>query len=313
MPNELSTVKVPERIVNNKHQDWIRWTALSESGAEVGKWGRTACYSGIMGNLGSYEIHCRPYWKRSDAYEHDASRMDVADKAEDAKRRDEATNLLPGGLYKDFWKFCKETGLVPEEAKAFVENKQNRLAIPCQGWDRHTVYTTLSLYRHCDCQPRMAATAVLLYRKLRRQGVHFLQCLHYAMSDLNHPNHGHVFIIMAENSGCYGGNYGARNLAASLAMARFARMPMEERKGLGNGMTYSMFCNMAKDLNPTRSESASANYHSPRIANGVGHPRYVLKNKDSVLLPKFAPLYENSDLTPEEFAEAMKGECEAGS
>jgi hypothetical protein len=314
MPRELSAVKIPEKVVNNSHQDSVRWTAIDKNGEEVGQWSRSACYAGIMSNLGSYEIHCRPYWKRGGRYGDyrgygSRPRVSTADQAEDDERRDKATSLLPGSLYKDFWKFCKEAGLVPEEVEITVKNQQNLLVIPRLGWDRHTVYTILSLYRHCDCQPRMPATAVLLYRKLREQGVHFLQCLHYAMADLDHPFTGHVFILMGESDGCYYGNHGARNLAASLAMVRFARMPMKERKALGNGMTYAMFCQLANDLNPVQA-GRRRNTYSAQPTTGIGRPQYMLRSKESLLLPKFAPLYENPDLAPKEFAKAMEGECE---
>jgi hypothetical protein len=312
MPDELSAVEIPPEIVNNKHADYVSWTAFDKNGKEYGEWNATACFAHIMRNPGRYEIHCRPYWQRkfgTYCYRTNQIKNSEEAKAEDEKKRDEAVSLLPGNLYKQFWKYCKEVGLVPPEVKVFVKNGQNRLLIPRKGWDRHTVYIALSLWRHCDCHPRIPAMAILLYRKLKKRGVHFLQCLHYAMADYGSPNPGHVFITINDQT-TYQSNYGAFNLAAGLALAHFCRMPLEERKKLQpESQTNAMFCNLAKDLNPILNRKSSG-YYSANPANGVGYPEYRFKSKESLLLPKFGPLFDRTDLTPKAFAEAIKEECE---
>ncbi len=306
---KLSDIKIPKGIQNDGHADNVRWTAFKADGTEAGKWDYTPCYSSIMRQLGEHEIHCRPYWNRP--YQTNCGGP-PSEKwlAMDAKVRDASTSPLPSDLYKEFWKLCKESGLVHTTIRNFVSKKQNRLVIPRKGWDRHTVYTVLSLYRHCDCQPKLIATAVLLYEKLKSEGIHFLQCLQYAMAEYNSPNTGHVFIT-ANNNGGYDSNYGGLNIATGMAMALFSQMSIQERKKLApENSTVMMFCQLATRWNPIKVEGPKRSYSSvPQT--GSGTPEYRLGSKESLLLPEFAPFYENpAEVTLEEFAEAMKKECE---
>lgn len=308
---KLSAIKIPKGIQNDGHADSVRWTAFKADGTEAGKWDYIPCYSSIMRQLGEYEIHCRPYWNRPpnpNAYSNRPSTKEWI--AKDAKVRDATPCLLPGDLYTEFWKLCKESGLAPKATRNFARKGQNRLVIPRKGWDRHTVYTALSLYRHCDCHPKLIATAVLLYEKLKSEGVHFLQCLQYAMAEYNSPNTGHVFITTNHNGG-YDSNYGGLNIATGMAMAFFSQMDIRKRKKLEpENSTVMMFCQLAMRWNPIKVAGPKRSYSSvPQT--GSGKPEYRLENKESLLLPEFATFYENpAKVTPEEFAEAMKKECE---
>ena len=209
--------------------------------------------------------------------------------------------------------FCKKAGLVPPEVRVYMEKGENKLQIPRLGWDRHTVYTILSLYRHADCHPHMVMKAVLLYQKLKQEGVSFLQCLHYALAEYGSPNSGHTFINMSTRMD-YEANCGGLNLAAGVALARFARMSIGKRGELQPiDQTLPAMCKLVKDLNPIRPSTKEVpSYYSANstgAGNGIGTPTYILKSRESILLPKFAPLYENPDLTPEEFAAAVKEDC----
>lgn len=287
---KLSDVKMPAKLVN--HTDYVRWTAFADKGREIGKWSYTACYGSIMRQLDQIEVHCRPYYGREPG---------------DLKRAS-----LHMTQYKRFFNLCKKAGLVPPEVRAYTEKGENKLLIPRLGWDRHTVYTSLSLYRHADCHPRMVTKAVLLYQKFKREGINFLQCLHYALSEHGSPNSGHAFINMNTGSD-YEANYGGLNLAAGVALARFARMTVEERSKLKpEGRTLPVMCRLAQDLNPIKTSGEVPSYypeHSGGAKNGIGTPTYVLKSRESILLPKFTFLYEKPDLTPKEFAAAVKEDC----
>ena len=310
MSEKLSDIALPEGLTNGGHADSVRWTAFKKDGTEVGKWGYSACYSSIMKELGEYEIHCRPYWNRppnSGAYSnHPANEKWVA---KDAEVRDSVKCKLPSDLYKRFWRLCKQSGLVHRGVRISTREGQNHMMVPREGWDRHTVYTALSLYRHCDCHPKIPATAVLLYNKLRKRGVHFLQCLHYAMAEHNSPNSGHVFITVnaAEQ---YHSNCGGRNIAAGMAMAHFSQLDIRERKALEpDNSTVMAFCGLATQWNPIK-EGTTKSYYSATPTNGSGTPVYKLTSMESILLPKFAPLYEDpTGVTMEEFADVVAEEC----
>ncbi len=291
---ELSAVKIPAKLTN--HSDHVRWTAFREGGTEMGKWTSTACYSGIMSALDKVEVHCRPYFTR---------------KPGDLKRA-----ALHMTYYKRFFNLCKKAGLVPPEVRVYTEKGENKLHLPRLGWDRHTVYAVLSLYRHADCHPRMVMHAMLLHQKLKEQKIHFLQCLHYALAEFGCPNPGHTFINM-NSRGDYEANWGGLNLAAGAALARFANMAIEERRKLEpTGRTLPVMCKLAHELNPIRKpeqagERSSYMYEAHRTSakNGIGTPTYVLKSRESILLPKFTFLYDKPDLTPKEFAAAVEEDC----
>ncbi len=287
---KLSDVKMPAKLKN--HTDSVRWTAFTDKGMEIGEWKYTPCYGNIMRQLDKIEVHCRPYYNQ---------------KPGDLKRAS-----LHMTQYKRFFNFCKKAGLVPPEVRVYTEKGENKLHIPRLGWDRHTVYTVLSLYRHTDCHPRLAMKAVLLYQKLKREGINFLQCLHYALAEYGSPNSGHAFINMNTGSD-YEANCGGLNLAAGAALGRFARMTTEERSKLKpEGRTLPVMCRLAQDLNPIKTSVKVPSYypeHSHGAKNGIGVPTYVLKDREYILLPKFTFLYEKPDLTPKEFAAAVKEDC----
>lgn len=298
MVEKHSDIVIPAGIKEHAG-DLVRWTAFPKDGApggEVGKWTRTACYAGIMQSLGAYEIHCRPRWTG----------------VSDTKKAPKDYHYLPNGLYKKFWRLCKESGLVHDDVKVYTQHGQNRLIVPRKGWDRHTVYTALSLYRHCDAHPQMIARAVLLHKKLEDEGIPFLQCLHYAMARRNCGTWGHTFISV-ESGAAYQSNCGALNIAAGMALASFAEMNIRQRKKLdGQTMSVSIFCQLAKKWNPIQIKGGKNLHYSPQPEAGIGFPQYKLKSIESILLPEFAPFYEDPNkVTAEQFAEAMKGKCDA--
>ena len=117
----------------------------------------------------------------------------------------------------------RQCGLVSPGMRYWIKSRHARFAVPLKDYDRHSIFTALSLYRHCDAQPNIMCLAWRLYDRLWEYQIPYLQCLHYALGTLGYT--GHTFISM----GSYDGAMGAQNPAAGWAMAYFGTLSFEER------------------------------------------------------------------------------------
>lgn len=240
--------------------DAVRWTAWEEDGTEVGKWEKTICYAGAMGILPKLRIRCEPY---------------------KGTVKGAAKDRLSSKQYLEFFELLKQHCLVPPDIEATDEEGSNCLVIPRSGWDRHTIYIALCYYRQCDQQPGEIVRAMSLYQRLKDQGTHFLQCLHYAAATTKFGS-GHYFM----NFGPYDGGMGKLNLASGKALAWFASLSKEQRleecpiknpagggRGYDSRYTYTFLTKRAK-----KEKSVE------------------VKNLVEILDPKYAEHYENPKL-----------------
>lgn len=305
MSEGLGDIEIPKEI-QNRENDFVRWTAFDKKKQQVGFWVNYYCYAGITSRLGDYEIHCRPYWElENPTHEYAKKTPKIIKEILEGANRTVCT--LPSTIYKRFWKLCKKNGLVPPEITTFVRKGQNRLVVPRKGWDYHTIYIILSLYRFCDSNPRTIANVTLLYEKLKSKKVDFIQCLHYGLVTSHYKKIGHTFFSV-QATACQSNN-APLNLAAGMALASFCRMSLPERRKLiPKYCTIGMFCKVAKDWNPILSVVRSSNrYYNPKVDTGFGIPTYLLENTQCILSPEFAPLYTNpNSITEKEFAKYME-------
>lgn len=248
---------IPNRITRGQGaaSDYVTWTAFSEDGFEAGKWKYEYCYSPIMNHLGNYTIHCKPYQPRA------------------------GTSRMHPIHVMWFMRRCQNVGLIPQEIRIFLEPGVGTcMLIPREGWDRHTVYTALSLYRHCDCQAASMMTALRIHKQL---GLPWLQVLHYTLAHLNHGTN-HTFVGMDTYSGM-----GKINPGTGMALRAFASLTTEERKGLPQpGNTCNMFTALADVANPQR--------------------KYMYQTTEDILDPRYSPIYSDDRLGPEDLKRIME-------
>jgi len=207
--------------------DRVRWFAQKEDGTEINKAGGGICYGQAMSTLPHLEIQCFPHGK--------------------------SETPMPAVWYHHFFRLLKRSGLVPPEVKTLHREGENRMVIPRNGWDRHTLYITLCYYRFCDLRPNEVMTMMLLYKRLSPLGTTFLQCLHYGAA-VTGLGAGHRFM----NFGAYGGGAEAKDLASGQALAWFARLSKEERlkiypaddasKFVSDRYTYMLLSKRAKEI-----------------------------------------------------------------
>jgi hypothetical protein len=193
--------------------DTVSWTAFREDGTELGRWENEACFAPLLRNTstaGDVEIHCK---------------SGHAGKGGSMPCRD----------FQEFFRLCKETGLVPPGVEATIKDRGNYLTIPRDGWDRHTIYITLCLYRQCDIRPDEVMTALGLYKRLKPEGTTFLQILHYLAATTTISS-GHVFMNLSP----YGGG-SKLDLSHGGALVWFTRLSKAQRAGTVKGEGFDSY------------------------------------------------------------------------
>lgn len=270
--------------------DYVLWTAFDEKKKEVGKWSYTVCYASIMNRLGSLEIHCRP-WKRGTFMSYNGGNYVPVGEGSPFQGRASALQ------YARFMRLCARHGIALPGVKAFTDAEHgNCLIVPREGWDRHTVYVLLCLYRWQDVKARTMYATLALMDRLRQKGyfLPFLQCLHYVMCERSLGD-GHSFLPVAGNQ--------ARNPAMGWAWAHFNRLPKEAREKLTPKTdTTSMFSQLSEKLNPPSEKPPKRRswYH-------YTEPSLHLSATTDLLHPRFSPLYTHPEqFGPEEFRKLMK-------
>ncbi len=230
--------------------DSVSYKAIGEDGRER-RFERANCFDGVMSNLGGYEIHCRPW---------------------------NGKNSAPSLTYQRFFRELIRYGVVPQGVRAGAQKGQNVLVIPRRGWDNHTVFVALSMYRHADCHGKsIVGRTMALHDELSRKGIHFLQCLHWAFCNTDYGT-WHSCINLTSNSSPYDGSkWAARteNLRWGLALAAFGRLTLERRKeelAPWEGTTH-MFDGLARKLRSIK-----------------------LDHVDDILDPQYSRYYEDPEL-----------------
>jgi hypothetical protein len=135
------------------------------------------------------------------------------------------------------------------------------------------VFVTLSLYRHSDCHgAALLGTTMKLYDTLRKDGVHFLQCFHYALVHTSHGSWHSCFSLGA--AGPYEGTSSKnKNLKHGIAIAAYGQMNMKEKNALKGYSSTAMFDRLA-----------------------TGFQDIVVNNPEAILDPQYAKYYENPEL-----------------
>lgn len=274
---------LPKRIINPSN-DYVQWTATTKNKERVGRWKYTICYSPIMSQLGEYEIRCIPF-----------NRYRLPNRHRKYRTGDRMGPLS----YLQFMHKCQTVNLIPSEIEFFHDKKVgNCMVIPRAGWDRHTVYTALSLYRHLDCRPRTMSVALSIHRKTK---LPWLQVLHYILSKLNGVE-GHTFIDMTLNT--YG-NKGGLNPGTAMALCAFSALSLSDRDSLPNSnQTCTMFKELTNTLNPLQKNSKSKS--KLWFSQVYGQPTYLYPDQESILDPKYSPLYTDSSLETKDLQRIMK-------
>lgn len=206
------------------------------------------CYGKIIHDLTSYEITCRPY---------------------------HSTNSCPPPVFRAFFRELQSCGVIPKEIRFGAKQGKNTLVIPRQGWDYHTIFVTLSMYRHSDQHGiSIVGRTMKLYDSLKEQGVHFLQCLHWALVTTNY-SHWHSCINLCDNP--YDGSHArAKNLKWGLALAVYGRLTLAERKSIRQRQSVVMFDHLAKGLRDFKIKQADE-ILDPKYAEYYHHPEKARK------------------------------------
>lgn len=235
--------------------DSVTWKATHKDGKAVAT--SSACYAPAFNHdLGNLEIQCSP-WTAT-------------------KKKS-----LAAFWYRRFFDLVKTTGLVVPEAEFAHKDGANLLTIPASGWDRHTVYITLCLYRQADVHPAEIMKIVYLWNRLKKHGVSFLQCLYYGIATTKF-NSGHYFM----SPGPYGGRPNL-DLSNIQVLAWFGRLSLAERLEL---------CPHQEAEKEAKRKAGQYMYGDPRSTYGmfgkeiVRFPSQQVKVLPEVLNPEHAAL-----------------------
>lgn len=289
-PYAAASASLPKELKDDV--DYVLWTAFDAKKKEVGKWTYTACYASIMNRLGAVEIHCRP-WKRGSFMSYN-DRGDYVSVGNGDPFQGRASALQ----YARFMRLLTRHRIALPGVRAFTDPEHgNSLLVPREGWDRHTVYILLCLYRWQDVKSRTMYTTLALMDRLRDKGhfLPFLQCLHYVMCARTLGD-GHSFLPVQ------GGN--AKNPALGWAWAHFNRLPGEARAKLEPKTdTTSMLLGLSEKLNPPAEKTSRRR----RYWYEHTEPKLQLEDTSDLLHPRFSPLYTHPEqFGPEEFRKLIE-------
>jgi hypothetical protein len=270
----------------NRGNDYVSWR--QDDGPKPRPWhSNQACFGGSMYNkvLTDHRFECRSH------------------------RRG---RHLPPKVYLGSMRKLRQSGLLADGVRYWIQGRYARLEIPARKYDRHSIFAALSLYRHFDCHPHHIYLAWRLYQRLQDYKIPYLQCLHYALGILGYC--GHTFISM----GGYDGAKGATNPAYGWALAYFGTLPYPERAELlPVSNTTAMFAILASTVNPVYQSAHTYGNPNPTVGllsdTGTGVPTFAATKPSHLLHPQLSPLYTNpcQYQTPEAFAELVAGVCQS--
>lgn len=261
--------------------DSVHWTSVDDKGKKSGLWRSPHCYASIMNNLAQQEILCR------------------------SRPREKVLKTLPWHNrlrphdYERLMNLHKEAGMIPQEVQIFSNRHGNCMLVPRAGYDRHTVYVTLCLYRYADSRPLTMKTILDLYDQLN---LPWLQVYHYGMA-CRGVGPGHGFISF---EGGISGSLGT-NPATGMALCRFASLPLEERAKLkqgARGSTYEYMTAWTREVNLMIQAKLDSPGHWGH-GNSFLRPQYMLRRTEQLLDPRLSSLYTDPSLTKEDFVRVM--------
>jgi len=250
----------------DRPDDYVMWRQLD--GPVPRDWGSNhACFGGSMHNgaLTTHRFECRSFKKG---------------------------RHLPSKVYLGTMRELRQVGLIPPGMRYWMKGRHARFEVPGDTYDRHTVFTALSIFRHCDCQRSTMMLAWRLFQKFKDYKIPYLQCLHYALGQLGYC--GHTFISMAQ----YDGATGPLNPAYGWAMAYFGTLSFEDRAELQPvNTTTSMFAKLAGVANPALAPASIYGSRNPNAGrlneSGIGTPSLAVNRPIDILHPQLSPLYTN--------------------
>jgi hypothetical protein len=275
MLSEIKSVAKNLRIpdtVTQAPNDQVTWKAENPDGKIARRWGyNKACYAGIMPRLPLYRITCRSFYPN---------------------------HRLPWEAYQATMEWLRKIRIMPPEAEYWQQDGGNWLMIPVASHNRHTVFTILSIFRHCDCHAPTMYVAYRLFQKLEAMGVSYLQCLHYALGILGKG--GHTFISMSNYEGVTGPRQPALNPALGWAIAALphfsALKPLVFPPTTDATSTFEAYAKLSILINPIHPSLNKWNSGGNHLGiNGL--PRWQMTDPAEILHPQLAPLY----LHPEQF------------
>ncbi len=264
--------------------DYVMWRQFGPKSRDWGS--NNACFGGSMQNdtLTRHRFECRSFVRG---------------------------RYLPRKAYLGTMRELRQVGLVPPGMRYWIQNKYARFELPPDVYDRHTVFTALSLYRHCDAQQNTMFLAWRLFQRLQDYRIPYLQCLHYALGQLSYC--GHTFISMGQ----YEGAKGPLNPACGWAMAYFGALDFKDRALLKpEDITTSMFAKLSAVVNPTFGPQQRYSCPNPDAGrptkNGIGVPALFVRTPVEILHPRLTPLYINPRdyRDPKAFAELTGSLCQ---
>lgn len=212
-------------------------------------------------------------------------------------------NRLRPHDYERLMNLHKEAGMIPQEVQIFSNRHGNCMLVPRAGYERHTVYVALCLYRYADAKPLTMKTILDLYDQL---DLPWLQVFHYGMACRN-VGAGHGFISFVRGDCSYVGNEQGVNPATATSLCRFAHMPLEERAKLKQGKsdyTYTYTGQWTSEMNPPTKVKLDNPGHWNH-GSTVNRPAIMLRNPEQILDPRLSPIYVDPSLTKEQFAEIL--------
>jgi len=222
--------------------DNVSYSATGSDGRRR-NFNRSACFGSVIDHLGQYEITCRPW---------------------------DGKNSAPALNFQRFFRALIRHGLVPKGVE-IGSSRKNSITVPKRGWGYHPVFVTLSLYRHADCHgASLLGTTMRLYDSLRKDGVHFMQCFHWA---LVHTNHGTWHSCFNMAGAPYGATAKNKNLKYGIAIAAYGKLSLTEKNALKGHSSTEMFDTLAKDFRDIK-----------------------VRGLDDILDPQYAQFYEDPEL-----------------
>ena len=195
--------------------------------------------------------------------------------------------MLSAEEYEEFIHLNKEVGLIPQIVKTFRNKRGNCLIVP-RGLDRHTVYTTLCLYRWADSKVRAMRTALQIFHQTK---LPWLQVLHYVVTRRNLYG-GHSFmptdyITHTKDS--------RLDLGSGPALAQFGFLSLEERDRINQkANTSQIIAEICGNIQSYQLKKTGS-WGKKKIA------KYYFKDKEDILNPFYSILYTTKGLTRSDF------------
>ena len=217
-----------------------------------------------------------------------------------------AKSFLPGQYYHRWIELGKQCGVVPSAVRHWTSERRNLMAIPADGYDRHTVYATLCWYRWAENFAKFPVAVMKLMDA--NPAINFWQAFHYAA--IHHVSHSNHSFMNIGAYGVYGGMVkNARNLLKSYAIMLFFQRDEKgecpARKyddGAAYTYTQSAISRFLGDL--------GLNDVEPPLVAGKETPIFCVAKTEDLLWDEWAGFYSLKSRNPDELATYYKAVME---